>query len=185
MDTNPVEKAETIRIIIYAIITTIVAEGTLYFMIYRKDEYKRLKKAIDSTNSKLKKQKETYGVQNKPQEKKLSSLENQLKALNQDMTQYRMKSTILIGFFMVIVLSTFSTLFQGIVVARLPFQPFGLIQGITHRGLIGDDMTECSYIFLYILTSIIVRGNIQKIFGFEPPRSHFNSFLNPGGAGMR
>lgn len=36
--------------------------------------------------------------------------------------------------------------FAGYVVAKLPFVPFSLLQKITHRGLPGDDPTDCSVV---------------------------------------
>ena len=97
-----------------------------------------MKKDIDNVSQKITKQKQIYvsQSQSKTYEKKLNTIESQFKNLNQEMTSYRMKSTLLIGLFMIIALSSFGTIFQGIVVAKLPFQPFFLIQGITHRGLI-------------------------------------------------
>ena len=47
--------------------------------------------------------------------------------------------------------------FDGRVVAKLPFTPFGLLQGISHRNLMGTDMTDCSFIFLYILCTMSIR----------------------------
>ena len=84
-------------------------------MIYNKDEYKILKKNIDSLSQKITKQKQTYvsQSQSKNYEKKLGTIEAQFKNLNQEMTSYRMKSTLLIGIFMIIALSSFGTLFQG------------------------------------------------------------------------
>jgi hypothetical protein len=161
----------------------------LWFLIYRKDEYINLKRNIENMTSKVNKQKEAYvaQTQSKSHEKKLSTFENQLKVLNQNMSSFRMKSTFLIGLFMIIMMSALGTEFQGmiimksfivkgIVVARLPFEPFALVRGMTHRGinestgfnmlgLIGEDYTECSYLFIYILTSFVFRTNLQKIFG--------------------
>ncbi|KAK9305406.1 hypothetical protein QLX08_003539 [Tetragonisca angustula] len=57
------------------------------------------------------------------------------------------------------------------VVARLPFVPLGWIQGLSHRNLPGDDYTECSFIFLYILCTMSIRQNIQKMLGFAPSRT--------------
>ena len=54
--------------------------------------------------------------------------------------------------------------------AKLPFEPFSLIQGITHRGLEGTDMTDCSMIFVYILSNISLRPIITKVLGFGGPR---------------
>lgn len=80
--------------------------------------------------------------------------------------------------------------FDGRVVAKLPFQPFSLIQGLSHRNLMGSDPTDCSFIFLYILCTMAVREvnqtrypfclsfirslfsqNLQKLFGFGVSRT--------------
>jgi hypothetical protein len=47
--------------------------------------------------------------------------------------------------------------FDGRIVARLPFVPISWIQGLSHRNLPGDDYTECSFIFLYILCTMSIR----------------------------
>jgi hypothetical protein len=47
--------------------------------------------------------------------------------------------------------------FDGRVVARLPFEPISWVQSVTHRGLRGDDFTECSFIGLYILCTMSIR----------------------------
>lgn len=36
--------------------------------------------------------------------------------------------------------------FAGIVVAKLPFVPFSLLQNISHRKLEGEDPTDCSVV---------------------------------------
>ena len=35
----------------------------------------------------------------------------------------------------------------------------------------GNDMYDCSMIFIYVISGIFLRPNIQKIFGHAPPRS--------------
>lgn len=61
--------------------------------------------------------------------------------------------------------------FEGVVVARLPFMPFGFVQNLSHRNLMGNDMYDCSMIFIYILSGVFLRPNIQKLFGHAPPRT--------------
>lgn len=74
--------------------------------------------------------------------------------------------------------------FDGRIVARLPFVPITWIQGLSHRNLPGDDYTECSFIFLYILCTMSIRQNIQKLLGFAPSRAASkqgnNLFGQPG-----
>ncbi|MED6275681.1 hypothetical protein CHARACLAT_028887, partial [Characodon lateralis] len=47
--------------------------------------------------------------------------------------------------------------FDGRVVAKLPFVPLSYIQGLSHRNLLGEDYTDCSFIFLYILCTMSIR----------------------------
>ena len=47
--------------------------------------------------------------------------------------------------------------FDGRVVAKLPFVPISLLQNLSHRNLLGDDFTDCSFIFLYILCTMSIR----------------------------
>ena len=56
-------------------------------------------------------------------------------------------------------------------VAKLPFTPISWIQGLSHRNLAGEDYTDCSFIFLYILCTMSIRQNIQKLLGFAPSRA--------------
>ncbi|KRX05086.1 hypothetical protein PPERSA_06720 [Pseudocohnilembus persalinus] len=169
----PIDPMDTLKVLLYALVAASLSELGSYIMVYRKDQYKSLKQNIDSTNQKIKKTKNTQPSpdQQKSYKKKLAQLENTLKNYNQEMSSFRMKSTFIIALFMIITVNSFGTMFQGIVMAKLPFHPFSLFQGITHRGLMGDDYTDCSYLFLYILSAYVVRTNIQKIFGFEAPKS--------------
>ncbi|KAF8782002.1 Calcium load-activated calcium channel like protein [Argiope bruennichi] len=82
-----------------------------------------------------------------------------------------MKSMFAIGFAFTALLSMFNSIFDGRVVAKLPFIPIGWIQGLSHRNLIGDDYSDCSFIFLYILCTMSIRQNIQKLLGFAPSRT--------------
>ena len=61
-----------------------------------------------------------------------------------------------------------STIYQGIVVAKLPFTPFKIFHGLTHRHLEGDDFTDCSVSFIYLLCSILFSTNIGRYFQFTP-----------------
>lgn len=55
--------------------------------------------------------------------------------------------------------------FDGRVVAQLPFVPVSWIHGLSHRNLSGQDYTECSFIFLYILCTMSIR-QVRKYLKF-------------------
>ena len=80
-----------------------------------------------------------------------------------------MKSTILVGLFMIFFMYFLSGVYAGVVVARLPFEPFGMISGISHRNIPGADYKDCSMIFIYILSNVSLKPIISKIFGSETP----------------
>uniref|UniRef100_A0AAZ1XH33 Calcium load-activated calcium channel n=1 Tax=Oreochromis aureus TaxID=47969 RepID=A0AAZ1XH33_OREAU len=64
-----------------------------------------------------------------------------------------MKSMFTIGFCFTALMG----IFDGRVVAKLPFVPLSYIQGLSHRNLLGEDYTDCSFIFLYILCTMSIR----------------------------
>ena len=70
------------------------------------------------------------------------------------MMKIKFISMIIIGLFTFFFISLFNGLFQGIVVAKIPFVPFKLLRGLSHRGILSNDFTDCSFIFFIFLCSI-------------------------------
>ena len=73
------------------------------------------------TANKIAKQKETtvIGLNQIKGDKKVTTLENQLKMLNQEMSAAKMKSTFLIGLFLIIIVSSLGSEFQGITLSHV------------------------------------------------------------------
>lgn len=101
---------------------------------------------------------------------KQSNRENTFVAINFEATQSHNASHICLNSNIISLPLVFCS-FDGRIVARLPFLPISWIQGLSHRNLPGDDYTECSFIFLYILCTMSIRQNIQKLLGFAPSRA--------------
>ena len=171
---------DTASVMIAATFTAVLAEGLSWLLIYRTEGYKQIKKNVETLNKQLEREKEKVvaASKQKAQDKKISKADNLLKSTSQQLNASKMKSTMIIALFMIAFMSTLSSTYHGIAVAKLPFVPFSLLQGITHRNLPGDDLTDCSMIFIYLLTSFIMRNNIQKFFGFSP-RTSFNMWEPP------
>ncbi|CAG9797474.1 calcium load-activated calcium channel [Chironomus tepperi] len=167
-----------------SLFTAFLGEGMTYLLVYRTEKYKKLKAEIEKQTKKLEKKKEVLGEAiDKQQKKKLERDEERLKNNNRDLSLVKMKSMFATGFAFTALLSMFNSIFDAKVVARLPFVPISFIQGLSHRNLPGSDFTECSFIFLYILCTMSIRQNVQKILGFSPSRaaSKNNSiFAQPG-----
>jgi len=166
--------ADTLLILFISICTALLGEGVTWVLVYRTEKYQKLKSEIEKQSKKLEKKKEAHGESanlDRSKKRKLEADEEKLKNTNKDLTMVKMKSMFAIGFAFTALLSMFNTIFDGRVVAKLPFTPIYWIQGLSHRNLLGDDMTDCSFIFLYILCTMSIRQNIQKALGFAPSRS--------------
>ena len=105
----------------------------------------------------------------------MQQLEVQMKQYNQDLNKSKMTGMFFVAVLMMGFMSMFSTAYEGIVVAKLPFVPISFMQGITHRGIQGTDMTDCSMLFVYIVSNMALRPTIQKILGFAGPRQPMGS----------
>ncbi|MFH4979282.1 hypothetical protein AB6A40_005991 [Gnathostoma spinigerum] len=163
--------SDCVLIIFIATCTALVGEALTYVLVYRSEQYKRLKNEMERKTKKLEKRKETTAEADRTAKKKIEREEERLKATNRDLSMFKMKSMLAIGFAFTALLSTFSSIFEGRIVAKLPFTPISWIQGLSHRNLVGDDYTDCSFIFLYILCTMTVRQNLQKMLGFAPSRA--------------
>ena len=149
--------SDALLIIFIAFCTALLGEGLTYLLVYRSDEYKRLKDTVERKTKKLEKKKETADnpTAGKTVKRKIEKEEERLKATNRDMSMFKMKSgwcitcfdyylidlfflVFAIGIVFTALLSTFSSVFEGRVVAKLPFHPISFVQGLSHRNLIGE-----------------------------------------------
>jgi len=164
--------ADTLLIVFISICTAFLGEGLTWLLVYRTEKFQKLKGEVEKQSKKLERRKETHGDSlDKQHKKKIERDEEKLKNNNRDLSLVKMKSMFATGFAFTALLSMFNTIFDGRVVARLPFLPISWIQGLSHRNLPGEDYTECSFIFLYILCTMSIRQNIQKLLGFSPSRA--------------
>ncbi|XP_012658057.1 calcium load-activated calcium channel [Otolemur garnettii] len=187
--------ADTLLIVFISVCTALLAEGITWVLVYRTDKYKRLKAEVEKQSKKLEKKKETITESaGRQQKKKIERQEEKLKNNNRDLsmrsrdlklyfcTRFFSGSWKLVSLLKIAILCFFPFRFDGRVVAKLPFTPLSYIQGLSHRNLLGDDTTDCSFIFLYILCTMSIRQNIQKILGLAPSRAatkQAGGFLGP------
>ncbi len=178
---NKINPIDCFKIVFLAIFTNLFAEFLTWMFIYRTKKYKETKKQIDTLKKKIELNKENIKGKNKQLDKKVKKQESDLKYLNFSMMLTKMVSMFIIGLFTVFFISLFNGLFQGIVVAKLPFIPFKLLTKMSHNGILSNDLTDCAFMFLYVLCNISFRPIIQKILGFAPPRNtnQLPDFWNP------
>ncbi|KAG5583588.1 hypothetical protein AABB24_018001 [Solanum stoloniferum] len=175
--------SDSLTLVGISICTAIVCEAISYLLIYRTTSYKSLKSTIDKASKKLETMKTQEPVPSvltkKSKTKKIDRVETSLKESTRDLSLFKFKSGFVVAVVLFMVFGFLNSLFEGKVVAKLPFIPFRLVQKMSHRGLPGDDMTDCSMAFLYFLCSISIRTNLQKFLGFSPPRGSAGAGLFP------
>ncbi|CAM9198836.1 unnamed protein product [Laminaria digitata] len=145
-------------------------------MVYRKPDYQRLKRHIETVAKDLEKKKaDPVGVDNsaKKREKNqrvIDRLEKDLADAMKELQALATPSKLAVAVLVMAVVVGINKSFAGTVVAKLPFVPFSLLQKISHRGLEGDDPTDCSVAFLFALCQAGVKGNIAKLVGVGQPK---------------
>ncbi|GFY95381.1 transmembrane/coiled-coil protein [Actinidia rufa] len=163
-----------------SVCTALVCEAISWVLIYRTTSYKSLKSSIDKASKKLETMKTDSSI-NKPKAKakKMDRVETSLKESSRDLSLFKFKSGAVVAIVLFVVFGLLNFLFEGKAVAKLPFVPVRIVQKMSHRGLQGDDPTDCSMAFLYFLCSISIRTNLQKFLGFSPPRGAAGAGLFP------
>ncbi|KAJ9554826.1 hypothetical protein OSB04_009440 [Centaurea solstitialis] len=160
--------------------TAVVCEAISWLLIYRRTSYKSLKSAIDKASKKLESMKtDSSSVLRKSKTKKIDRVETSLKESSRDLSLFKFKSGAVVALVLFAVFGFLNSLYEGKAVAKLPFVPLKIVQKMSHRGLHGDDPTDCSMAFLYFLCSISIRTNLQKFLGFSPPRGAAGAGLFP------
>lgn len=153
--------------------TAVICEAISWLLIYRTSSYKSLRSHIDKAAKKLETMKTTTDsskTSKKSKSKKMDRVETSLKESSRDLSLFKFKSGAVVALVLFVVFGLLNSLFEGKAVAKLPFVPARIVQKMSHRGLQGDDYTDCSMAFLYFLCSISIRTNLQKYLGFSPPR---------------
>ena len=110
-------------------------QGVTWLLVYRTEKYQKLKTEIEKQTKKLEKKKEAHGETanlDRSKKRKIEQDEEKLKNTNRDLTMVKMKSMFAIGFAFTALLSMFNSIFDGRVVAKLPFTPIYWVQGDLH-----------------------------------------------------
>ncbi|KAA3674065.1 calcium load-activated calcium channel, partial [Paragonimus westermani] len=163
---------DTLAIICISYFTAFLGEGLTWLFVYRTERYQKLKSEVDKQSKRLEKQRDaTEASVDRTAKKRLEKQEERLKNINRELSMVKMKSMFAVGVIFTSLFSMFNNMFDGRVVTKLPFLPVSWIRGLSHRNLPGNDFTDGSFIFVYMLCTMSIRQNVQKILGFAPSRS--------------
>ncbi|KAL5209407.1 hypothetical protein ABZP36_005030 [Zizania latifolia] len=162
--------------------TAVLCEAISWLLIYRTTTYNSLRATIERHSRKLDAMKSgsssgAAGSSSQPasssssRAKKMDRVETSLKDAARELSLAKLKSGAVVAAVLFVVFGLLNSLFEGRAVSKLPFAPVPLVQRMSHRGIPGNDPSDCSMVFLYFLCSISIRTNLQKLLGFAPPRA--------------
>lgn len=159
-------------VICTSIASTLFIEAISWLLVYRTPTYTRLRTELDRTSKKLDKTKAapTLASSKDKAARKEKRLEETMKTTTRDLTASKVKTGIITAVLLFILYHVLNTLLEGVVVAKLPFEPIPLMRRVTHYNLQGDNWTDGSAAFIYVLCSVGIRGNLQKALGMGLPR---------------
>ena len=157
---------------IASMLVTIISETLAWILVRKNETYQRLQAMIEQTKAKIAKLKAGGATG-----RKIEQTENELRDAEQQATFTRLWATIASGVVLFGLMTGLNSGFSGSVAARLPFEPFSFIRGLSHRTLLGDDWKECSTMFIYIIFSMAVRPTVQKFLGTGPKRGEQPTFF--------
>lgn len=121
--------------------TSLLSEALTYYFVYRKPHYQNLRTKIETTFYQVNDLKRSG-----TDEKKCKRLEREMKADNTKLTGMRMYSMIFLGVSSFVMYQALRKSYAGFIVAKLPFVPFQLLTRMSHSGIEGTDMTDCSFV---------------------------------------
>ncbi|KAG8097983.1 hypothetical protein GUJ93_ZPchr0013g35768 [Zizania palustris] len=162
--------------------TAVLCEAISWLLIYRTTTYNSLRATIERHSRKLDAMKSGLSSgaagsssqtasSSSSRAKKMDRVETSLKDAARELSLAKLKSGAVVAAVLFVVFGLLNSLFEGRAVAKLPFAPVPLVQRMSHRGIPGNDPSDCSMVFLYFLCSISIRTNLQKLLGFAPPRA--------------
>eukprot|EP00904_Undaria_pinnatifida_P000477 jgi/Undpi1/1042/HiC_scaffold_10.g04505.m1 len=164
-----------IAVMFVSAISALFAEAFSWYMVYRKPDYQRLKRHIETIARDLEKKKaEPVGMDSAKKREKgqrlITRLEKDLADAMKELQALATPSKLAVAALVMAVMFGVKKSFEGIVVAKLPFVPFSLLQKISHRGLEGEDPTDCAVPFLFALCQATVKANISKLVSVGQPK---------------
>lgn len=153
-----------------SVLAGLVNEVVTWALVTRKPEWKKNQEKIEAMQATLKKMKAASNAHTPAGKKAIEKTQESLQQMQQQASFTKFGSTVLNAVIMIVLVTTLNNVFEGVVAARLPFEPYALFRNITHRNLLGTDWHQCSVLFFYIVSSMAVRPTMQKIFGTGPKR---------------
>ncbi|PVU95902.1 hypothetical protein BB559_002563 [Furculomyces boomerangus] len=160
-----------IKAYLFCLVLCISSEVVNYYLFYRTEAFKNHKKTIILNKEKLKKEESDTSGNVAKKKKKIDALKAQLNLATSQGATYMIRSSIVSVLLQFVYMYIVGTVYDKTPVGKFPFTPFGLFQSLTHRGLDGDDYTQISCVFVFVMASVSTKAIIDMIFDFGLPKA--------------
>jgi hypothetical protein len=142
-----------------------------WLLLFKSEAFRQQSSSLEKKNRTLEDFKSKEAEEHdKAIEKKIKRLEDEIQNLTKDLSMKNMRYQIVSGLLLLVLNRLLKSPFDGVVVAKIPFQPFGLVGGLTHRGIESEDLTDANFQFVYWLGSLLFRDILNRAFGFQMPQ---------------
>jgi len=163
------ESTVALQVIGISVCGALIVELLSWLVVYRTSSYKRLKTELESVAKKIEL---AQSAGDKDGVKKKKKLEETLMKLSREFQfAVRWKTGAITAVMLFLMYRFVSTQYSGLVAARLPFVAPSFMRRVTHNSLPGEDYSEASALFIYVLCQMSLRTNITKLFNFGPSRA--------------
>jgi uncharacterized membrane protein (DUF106 family) len=174
--------SDIINIVVTVATTQLGCELLANYFIFRSDSYERVLGILSRATYKLTKLEDPSKVINEKQQKKLQKAKDEVAEAAANVARAHTSPSFFTSIVFLILYRILATEYYGKVVAILPFAPWSFIRRVTMRGLkfdveqfepsggLTDPNQACSFIAVYILSTLSVKFVVSKIFGTKPPK---------------
>lgn len=166
---------DALKVVALSTTFSLIIETALWLLQYRTAAFKSLKGQIERQSRKLEELKAREAMSGARLEKRRKKEERLEAGMKKDVIKtlgpQRLYTGLVTVVFMMVFYNIMTTLFGGVPVAKLPFEPVSFISKLSHRGLPGNDLTDCSVAFVYALCQMGIRPVVSKLLGWGPSRA--------------
>jgi hypothetical protein len=176
--------ATAFGVLVYAAVAAGLAELLAHVWVYRTPDFKRLVRTFEVENARKRKAEaqqaggggaagaSSAADKNTPAARTAKRAEQAAQQAAGELASARARANMTGMFVMIPAFMLMGRVFGAhVVLGRLPFTPPGWMQGVTHRGLEGDDVREFGAAFLYAIALNGVRVNLTKLLGSGPRKA--------------
>jgi hypothetical protein len=180
--------ATAFGVLVYAAVAACLAELLAHVWVYRTPDFKRLVRTFEVENARKRKAEaqqaggagggggaagaDKNANANTPAARTAKRAEQAAQQAAGELASARARANMTGMFVMIPAFMLMGKVFGAhVVLGRLPFTPPGWMQGVTHRGLEGDDVREFGAAFLSAIALHGVRVNLTKLLGSGPRKA--------------